>query len=299
MKLGTKIAGLNLEHPIMNAAGTCKTLEEFERFIKIPISAIMVGSITIEPREGNSGDIFYSNDVFSLNALGLPNPGMKYYEKNLPVMASMAHDAGKYLFVSIAGFGQFGYDELTEMALRAGADLIELNLGCPNIQRPNMPIPCFDGILTDKILRNVNNSTFDLVDSVRIAVKLSPMSNPFKIKKTAQMLNGHKMINVVTTSNTFPNALSYTHDGKYAISPTLEFAGMGGPALKPITLGQIKQLKSYLREDIEIIGVGGIQNGQDVADYLTTGANAIQIATAYFDRGYGVFGEILDGFINL
>lgn len=70
---------------------------------------------------------------FSLNSLGLPNPGGRYYEKYLPEMAKVVHDVNKHLFVSVAGFTPDEYSVLAKIAEAGGADLIELNLGCPNV----------------------------------------------------------------------------------------------------------------------------------------------------------------------
>lgn len=69
MELQTEIAGISLEHPLMNAAGTCKTLEDVKKLSRSATAAVMVGSITMEPRDGNAGDIYWSEKMFSLNSL--------------------------------------------------------------------------------------------------------------------------------------------------------------------------------------------------------------------------------------
>ncbi|ORT94849.1 dihydroorotate dehydrogenase, partial [Frankia casuarinae] len=53
------LCGVSLEHPIMNAAGTCKTAEDVETFARSAVSMIVVGSITREPRSGNSGNVYW------------------------------------------------------------------------------------------------------------------------------------------------------------------------------------------------------------------------------------------------
>ena len=149
MDLKVNLAGMSLEHPLMNAAGTCKLLEGQEGFnelVRSATAAIMVGSITLEPRPGNSGNVFWSDDLFSLNSSGLPNPGLEYYQNHLPKMLSLARQAPKPLFVSIVGFSVEEYVQLTEFALATGADLVELNLSCPNIwdEGRQKSLACFD-----------------------------------------------------------------------------------------------------------------------------------------------------------
>src|SRR3989344_2876447 len=71
MDLRVNFAGLKLEHPLMNAAGTCKTTGHVRTFAESAVSAVMVGSMTYEGRPGNSGDVFWPDEIAPLNALGL------------------------------------------------------------------------------------------------------------------------------------------------------------------------------------------------------------------------------------
>ena len=71
MSFEVEIAGSKLEHPLMNAAGACKKVEEVQELARSATAAIMLGSITLEPREGNSGNVYWAGDGFSLNSLGL------------------------------------------------------------------------------------------------------------------------------------------------------------------------------------------------------------------------------------
>ena len=126
-----------------------------------------------------------------------------------------------------------------------------------------------------------------------LSVKLSPIPDPVLLKKIAVLINESEIICAVTTSNTLPNVFAYADDGRPAIQSVTELGGMGGSALKPIALGQVKQLRELLRDGIDIIGVGGIKTGKDVLDYLNAGASAVQIGTACFDRGPQIFGDVL------
>jgi dihydroorotate dehydrogenase len=62
-----------------NAAGTIKTLEQVMEACRSAMTNITVGSITLEQRHGNQGDTYYYHpqEQWSLNALGLPNPGRR------------------------------------------------------------------------------------------------------------------------------------------------------------------------------------------------------------------------------
>jgi dihydroorotate dehydrogenase (fumarate) len=60
------------------------------------------------------------------------------------------------------------------------------------------------------------------------------------------------------------------------------YAGMSGPALKYIALGQVRQFRKLLPPSIQIDGVGGVTTGRDVLDMERAGAARVQIASAFF-----------------
>ena len=290
--LQTQITGIQLEHPLMNAAGTCKLLEHVKELARSASAAIVVGSITMEPRTGNSGDTYWSEPRFSLNSLGLPNRGAPYYKETLPEMVSVAQGEGKPLFVSVAGFSPEEYASLAGLAFEGGADLVELNLGCPNVWQGSTQkrIACFDPALVAEILGRVEER---VGADAKVSVKISPFSDTFALAEVAQVIGSSKVAKAVTTVNTFPNAFSY-NGTKPRIAPGGGLAGLAGPAMKQIGLGQVRQLRSLLPEHIQIIGVGGITRGLDIREYLDSGAVATQVATAYLDQHEKVFFSLLD-----
>lgn len=308
MSLATTLAGIELEHPLMNAGGTCKKLDEVERFARSTVSAVMV-NILIDQRPGNSGSVYWSNGRYSLNSLGLPSPGEDYYKTVLPEMVRLVHQAGKKIFVNVSGFATWEYARLVKLAAEAGVDGVELNFGCPNIWSgtDQKPILSFNPPGMRDVLWRIHNEGVE----IPLGVKLSPFSDPNFIVVVCDMLadadrDGAAKVHWLTLSNTFPNGLSLDSDtSKPVISGDTGLAGVGGKAMKPLALGQIKQFMiqqadGKLPTHIEFVGVGGITLGQDIADYMSLqveGANrvsAVQAATAYFDHDEdpSVYGEI-------
>jgi dihydroorotate dehydrogenase (fumarate) len=292
LKFQTIIAGIKLEHPIMNGAGTCKLLKEVKELARSNSAAITVGSITKESRKEKSGTFYRSSSLFSLNSVEPANPGENYYQENLTEMVAIAHSFNKPLFLSVAAQNPTDYAFLTQMVLQEGADLVELNLSCPNdwSKGRQRRIPCFSPRITSKILQRVEEK---VGVKARAAVKLSSFSDPFLLRKVARVINRWKLVKVVTTSNTFPNALAINEKGELWIDSHDGLASLGGPALRPISLGQIKQLRKLLPNRIDIVGSGGITEGKDVLDCERVGAVAVQITTPLLDRGLKVFDTLL------
>lgn len=292
----TEVAGIQLEHPLMNAAGTCKSLEDVKKLARSSTAAIMVGSGTVEERGGNEGEVYWYEPMFSLNAWGLPNPGAVKYRKMLPEMVDVAHSAGKPLFMSVAGFSPAEYADLAEMVLEGGVDFVELNLGCPNVWHDGEQkrIVSFDTELDAEVLHCVEQKVgFD----AKVGVKLSPFSDPFVLGRVAAVLSSSRLVKVVTSSNTFPNAFAF-NGTRPAITFGEGLAGFAGPAMKSIALGQVRQLRNLLPERIQIIGVGGITKGVDIREYQDSGVVATQVATAYFQRGEKVFSDLLTQYVE-
>jgi dihydroorotate dehydrogenase (fumarate) len=298
LDLSVSVAGIQLDHPVMNGAGSCKTMEDVKMLSRLPVSAIMVGSVTWEERAGNSGDVFWTSSphfFYSLNSLGLPNRGCRYYREVLPEMVRIAHDCGKPLFVSVAGFSAREYADLARNMFEAGSDLVELNLGCPNAYTAGgvqHQIASFDPIQVSRILQAVH---FEVGPEAKVAVKLSPYADPIMIPSVTRAISSWQMVKAVTTMNTFPNA-TYLEEGRHVTSSANGLAGLAGPAILPIGLGQVQQLRELLSKDV--IGVGGVGSGQAVRDYQRVGATAVQVTSAYLSRGGDIFRQILEELVT-
>ncbi len=283
---------------LMNAAGTCKTMEDVERFGGVPITELTLGSVTPLRREGNEGTTFWIDDRTgaSLNALGLPNPGLEYYRAHLPRMAETVHQAGKALRVSLAGFSLEDYRTLAEGVAPFEIDTIEINLSCPNVWdgADQKPIFALDPMLVDEVCRIVASVT---PRRTGLAVKLAPC-DPLLLKRLAETVARAPRIGEVVAVNTIPNAFVFDDTGRAAIGGN-GLAGLGGRALKPVALGHVHQLRALLPDRIAITGVGGIFEGRDVTDYTRAGATAVQVGTACYAYGAGVFQDIIAEFLDL
>jgi len=292
------IAGIKLEHPLMNGAGTCKLITEVRELAPANTSALMVGSITREERESKPGNRFWAGDLFSLNCMELPNPGALYYQKHLPEMAKIAHKLNKPLFVSVFGFTPEDYALLTELAFGGGADLVELNLGCSNFLKDGKRIraPCFNPYLINETLQCVQEK---VGKEAKVAVKLAPFKDSLALQKVSKIITEWKVVKAITATNTLPGVSAYDEKGKPLIDSEDGLAALGGPMLKSLALDNVKQLRQILPKHIDVIGCGGITIGKDVKDFLfLAGANAVQIATILLKSGPKVFDRLLIEFFE-
>ena len=292
------LCGMQLEHPVTIAPGMVKTLAELEAAVNSSASAIVIGSLTgsLDERLGNPEprSLYDPDRGYMLNAMGLPEPGLRYYwehESEFLQLLELARARGKKIILSIAPLGDFeeSLRHLLHLAAVWNVHAIELNLGCPNVwgSGEQKSIASFD-------IKGMERQIALVVGlwKGRVGLKVSPYSNPEELKAAAKMIADYTWNEklglrdriYIVTSNTFPNAL-VMQGGKSYLSTVL--GGFSGPAYLPIALGQVYQwveaLKSF-DSPIPVVGAGGISSGQDVADFLTCGAAAVQVAADYWHR---------------
>lgn len=275
--------------PVMNAAcSEAKTPEDVEALCATKIGAVVGGSITVESRDGNPEPRWHEGDDYGLNSFGMPNGGREYYQKHLPGMVARAHESGKLFVANLAGFNQDEYVELARMADEAEVDILELNFGCPNISEDGKqkPIVSFDIETMQNIVAAVYETT-----SIPLNVKLSPYSNPDELKRVADMIAESNQAAGVVTANTFPNGFMM-ENGQPVLAAGL--GGVSGRAMLPIGLGQVRQFRQRLPEDIAVIGVGGIESKKDADLYFQAGAAAVQAATLIVREGHQAIDRIVE-----
>lgn len=277
MKIGTVL----IEPSIMNAAcSVAKTIKDVEALAKTSIGAVTIGSITIEPRTSNSEPRWYTTKYYALNSFGMPNGGAEFYREHLPEMIDIAHNSGKKLSLSIAGFSTTDYVTLAELGDRAGVDLIEINLGCPNVKVDGKQKPIFSFDLAT--IREVIEMVAQVTD-IPLLLKLSPYSNPAELEAVAQVITKSGKVSAVVTSNTFASSMIIENDAPVLAA---QVGGLSGKALLPIGLGQVWQFRKFLPDSIAVIGVGGIESASDVLRYHQAGASGIQAATLIIRDGH-------------
>ena len=192
----TTIAGIELQHPVFNAAGPlCVTLDELHAIGVSHSSAIVTKSMTLLPRDGNPEPRYCELPFGSINSMGLPNHGYLKYVEYLPQLR--VHQ--KPLIASVSGLSLSDNIEIVRALNYADCDLIELNLSCPNIV--GKPQIAYDFEQTDEVLSSVMK-----VVRKPIGVKLPPYFDFVHYEQMAALLNKYR-VRFVSCINSPGNAL--------------------------------------------------------------------------------------------
>ena len=281
--LSVEVAGMKLRNPLILASGilgiTPGTLKRVER---AGAGAVTTKTITKGQKSGLRYPVIVELEYGLLNAMGLPNPGVKYFLEEMKEMKKMLEIP---LIVSIAGSTPNEYAYLAKIISHAGADAIELNLSCPHVEKTGVEVGSDPDMVYD-IVKNVK-----IASNKPILVKLSAMTPSIVEIGKAAVDGGADGIVAINTIRAMAIDI-------YARRPILsnKFGGLSGPAIKPIAVRCVYELYEAVR--VPIIGAGGILNWQDAVEFILAGATAVEIGTAIAIRDLNIFREIKEGLIR-
>jgi dihydroorotate dehydrogenase (NAD+) catalytic subunit len=278
--LSVDLAGLKLANPTMLASGILGySAETFEGIAKGGAGAVVTKSIGLKPRAGYGNPTIVQADCGLINAMGLPNPGINEYVKEIREAKTALHIP---LIVSIYGYSAEEYEIVAKKAVNAGADALELNISCPHVRETGSEIGQNPRVLAD-VVRKVKASL-----DKPVLVKLSP--NVTSIAEIAEIA-AKAGADALTAINTVK---AMAIDAETAM-PILSnrVGGLSGPAIRPVAVRCVYEV--YESVKVPIIGCGGIANWKDAVEFILAGATAIQIGTAIATKGTNVFKSVTHG----
>ncbi len=264
--LQTELCGIKLNTPIFAASGTFGFGEEFESFVDLKrLGGVMVKCITLKPRRGNDGVRITETPAGMLNAIGLENPGVDaFLNKILPRIKDKMN-----VIVNISGSSVEDYAKLAKLLDVDGVKAIELNISCPNVKDGGI-IFGTDETQAARVTHAAKNAT-----RKPVIVKLSP--NVTDITKIALAVEsaGADCLSMI---NTLMGMEINIHTWRPTIGNIT--GGLSGGAVKPVALRMVWQTAQVVK--IPIIGMGGIRNAADAAEFFLAGASAVAVGTANF-----------------
>jgi dihydroorotate dehydrogenase (NAD+) catalytic subunit len=267
--LSVQIGALRLRNPILAASGTFGYGVEFAHLVDLNrLGGLVVKGLSREPLEGALAPRLCETPSGMLNAVGLQNVGVRaFVTEKLPELRKY----NTAVLANVFGYCLEDYIEVIRILEDAeGLAGYELNISCPNVKKGGMQFG------------NDPAQVAEVVGAARKAavrrplwVKLSPLvADIGLIGRTAESAGA----DALTVANTFPAMAVDTRTQKSCLgNPT---GGLSGPAIRPITLRLVWETKKAVK--IPVIGLGGIETAEDVLQYLSVGASAVQVGTASF-----------------
>ena len=268
-RLKTNICGVEFKNPVIAASGTFGYGLEFKRFTDISkIGGISIKGISLHETEGNPMPRIAETYSGMLNAIGLQNVGVeKFIKEKLPALKSL----DTRLIVNFWGKTVEEYVEVAKILNDVErVDMLEMNISCPNIKEGGISFAS-----SPEAVSQVVAACKKVIKNKPLIVKLSPNVQDIKPFAKACEESGADALSAINT------LIGMAIDVE-RMKPVLAnvTGGLSGPAIKPVALRMVKEV--YEAVKIPVIGIGGIGNWKDAAEFILAGASAIQIGTANF-----------------
>ena len=267
-ELAVKIGSLSFKNPVLTASGTFGYGEEFSPFVNLnALGAIVVKGISLEPRDGNLPPRIMEVTGGMLNTIGLQNVGLQaFINDKLPLLRKYSTP----IIVNIFGESADDYVRLAEAFEKTvGVHALEVNISCPNVKKGGVHFG------TQPEMAQAITARIKAVTALPVIVKLTP--NVTDIAQIAQAVEagGADAISLINTLT----GMSVDIQRRVPHLKNIT-GGLSGPAIKPIALRMLWQVKKAV--SIPLIGIGGIMNAADALEFLIVGAKAVQVGTANF-----------------
>lgn len=279
MNTKVKIAGVEFKNPVMTASGTFGSGMEYAEFVDLNrLGAVVTKGVANVPWEGNPAPRVAEVYGGMLNAIGLQNPGVDVLiERDIPFLQQ--YDTK--IIVNVCGKTVEDYLEVVEKLGDTVADMLEINVSCPNVKEGAIAF----GQKADCL--------YDITSEIKkkakqpVIMKLSPNVTDITEMAKAAEAAGADALSMI---NTITGMKIDIHKRKFVLAN--QTGGLSGPAIKPVAVRMVYQASRAVK--IPVIGMGGIACVEDAIEFLMAGASAIAVGAMNFVNPY-VTMEIAEG----
>ena len=279
MNTKVTIAGVEFKNPVMTASGTFGSGMEYSDFVdQNRLGAVVTKGVANIPWPGNPTPRVAETHGGMLNAIGLQNPGIDVFvERDLPFLSQ--YDTR--VIVNICGKSVEDYLEVVERLSDEKADMLEINVSCPNVKEGAIAF----GQRADCL--------YDITSQIKkrarqpVIMKLSPNVTDITEMARAAEAAGADAISLI---NTLTGMKIDIHRRSFVLAN--KTGGLSGPAIKPVAVRMVYQASHAVK--IPVIGMGGIATADDAIEFLLAGAAAIAIGAMNFANPYTTI-EVIEG----
>lgn len=273
------IAGVTLKNPVTTASGTFGSGREFSEFVDLNrLGAVTVKGVADKPWKGNPAPRIAETYGGMLNSVGLQNPGADaFIEKDIPFLRQF----DTKIIVNLCGHSIEEYCTVAERMSEADVDLFELNISCPNVSEGGIAFGTQPNMV-ERVVSEVKKAA-----KKPMLVKLSPnVTDIVEIAKAA-VAGGADGLSLI---NTLLGMRIDIHKRRSILANKV--GGFSGPAIKPVAVRMVYQVCKAVKAPV--IGMGGIQTGEDAIEFIMAGATGVAVGTANFNNPYATV-QVLEG----
>jgi len=287
-----QVMGLTFPNVIGLAAGMDKSASAVEAWGALGLGAVEVGTLTPRPQPGNAKPRLFRLPEHEalINRMGFNNPGIQSAVQKLKHRRTKA--------VVGVNIGK-NFDTPNENAVSdyliclkaayAVADYIAVNISSPNTKGLR-DLQAEDAMRTliSALKKEQAVQKQALGRTVPLLVKIAPDLNEMQIEALARVFNEQDIDGVIATNTTIERAAVAGH------ALANETGGLSGAPVRERSTLVLQAFRMLLKEQIPLIGVGGILCGSDAAEKVQAGAALVQVYSGLVYRGPALVREVLE-----
>ncbi len=277
--LSVNLAGMTMKNPVVVASGTFGFGREYGQFYDLAnLGGICVKGLTLHQREGNPPPRIAETPMGILNSVGLQNPGVDgFIQHELPWLK----EQDVRIIANISGNTPEEYGIMCEKLSKAGVDMIEVNISCPNVKAGGLQYGVVPEMAAEVAAQAKSHA------SVPVMVKLSPNVTDITAIAKAVVEAGADAVSLINTIRGMRIDVNTRR-------PILKMntGGLSGPAVLPVAVRMVWEVAQAV--DVPILGMGGVAKGEDAAQLMLAGASAVAVGTACFADPYAPL-KVRDG----
>lgn len=282
--------GLDFPNPVGLAAGMDKAGNTIDAFGRLGFGFIEIGTLTPKPQDGNPKPRMFrlpEHDAL-INRMGFNNPGVLEGVKNVKKSKTFNGIVGVNIGKNKVTPNEDATDDYL-ICLResyAAADYITVNLSSPNtpglrdLQNEEETKKLLSALRTEQ-----DKLKTEYGKHVPIALKVAPDLDDAHISAMAKVFLEEGLECLIATNTTIERKAVKGHEFEN------EAGGLSGAPVTHSSTDVISKFYSELGEQIPIIGVGGIMNGDDAKDKIRAGAKLVQLYSGFVYRGPDLVSE--------
>lgn len=281
--------GLDFPNPIGAAAGIDKNAEHVDALAAMGFGFLELGGVTPRPQPGNPRPrLFRLTPARAIiNRLGLNGVGVEAFAENLKrarTRTIIGVNVGKNRDTPNEQAAD-DYERCLEV-LFPHVHYLSINVSSPNTRglRDLQTEAFLSGLI--RRLRERRNALRDRHGrDVALALKISPDIDQAMIRAIAEVGRREQIDGIVATNTTVSRI------GLAKLPHSDEEGGLSGAPLRALSTSVIAQLSVLLKDEIPIIGAGGIMSGDDAAEKFAAGAKLLQLYSGLVFRGPQLIAE--------
>ena len=280
----TTMFGKKIENPIGMAAGFDKNAEVYNPLFGLGFGFVEIGTVTPLNQYGNPKPRIFrlAEDEALINRLGFNNQGSR------DISSRIRSNTPKGLLGVNIGPNYNTKDQLNDYLISLKrfydiCDYVTINISSPNTEKLR---EFHDSLKLNELINSIEKEKKNLKSKIPIVVKISPDIFDDQINEISKVLLNHEIKAIIISNTTDSNREKLTNISKY------EKGGLSGKPLEAKSNQLINRFYNLLKDNIKIIGVGGVDSGKSAYDKFLAGANYIQLYTGMVYQGPNIVTKI-------